>query len=89
LKKSSGVKLYENPFSGSRAVLFGGRAGRQKDGLDEANSRFSQFLESAYDSFSVELYWILFNAYGCICVAIFWRIAASGVALNRGLKIIK
>jgi len=40
LEKSSNIKFHENPFSGSRAVLWGGRADRQTDGHDEANSRF-------------------------------------------------
>ena len=38
----STIKFHENPSSGSRVV-----ARRQTDGHDEANSRFSQFCETA------------------------------------------
>ena len=39
-KKSSNIKFYENPSSGSRMLTDG-----QMDRYDEANSRFSQFCE--------------------------------------------
>jgi len=42
----SNIKLYENPFSGSRVVPCGGMHGRT-DGHNEANSSFSQFCERA------------------------------------------
>ena len=42
LEKYSNVKFHENPSSGSRAVASG-----QTESNDKANSRLSQFCESA------------------------------------------
>jgi len=41
-EKSLNTKFHENPSSGSRVFPCG-----QTDGLDETNSRFSQFCERA------------------------------------------
>jgi hypothetical protein len=46
-EKSWGIKFHESPSSGSRVVACG-RADRQIDRHDEANSRFSQFCEPAW-----------------------------------------
>jgi hypothetical protein len=42
-EKSSNIKFYKNPSSGSRAV-----PSTWIDRYDEANGRFSQFCERAY-----------------------------------------
>jgi hypothetical protein len=42
-EKSSNIEFYDNPSSGSREVPCG-----RTDRYDPANSRFSQFCDSAY-----------------------------------------
>ena len=50
-RKYSDIKFHGNQSSGSRDVPCG-----QKDGYDEANSRFSRFCELAYKQNRVEFY---------------------------------
>jgi hypothetical protein len=49
-EKRLNIKLYQDPSSGDRLVTSGqtdSRTDRWTEGLDEANSRFSQFRERA------------------------------------------
>ena len=45
-EKYSDTKFHEKPSNGSRVVVYG-RTDARTDGHDEANSRLSQFCDSA------------------------------------------
>ena len=52
-KKSSNIKFYQNPFTGSLVVL------RGRNGHEVANSRFSKCHESAQNSFIRDIWYVL------------------------------